>query len=74
VAIALLDPRGGQASTLLLIQGAIILINAGSAIWVLQAHQRMAGPAIAKRAKTWAQKGDAFWRPLRWSVSRRCGC
>ena len=47
VAIALLDPRGGQASTLLLIQGVIILINAGSAIWVLQAHQRMAGPAIA---------------------------
>src|ERR1044071_1826449 len=35
-AIALLDPRGGQASTLLLIQGVIILINAGSAIWVLQ--------------------------------------
>ena len=47
VAIALLDPRGGQASTLLLIQGVIILINAGSAIWVLQGHQRMAGPAIA---------------------------
>lgn len=46
-AIALLDPRGGQASTLLLIQGVIILINAGSTIWVLQAHQRMAGPAIA---------------------------
>ena len=46
-AIALLDPRGERASTLLLIQGVIILINAGSAIWVLQAHQRMAGPAIA---------------------------
>ena len=46
-AIALLDPRGGQASLLLLIQGVIILINAGSTIWVLQAHQRMAGPAIA---------------------------
>jgi O-antigen/teichoic acid export membrane protein len=30
-----------------LIQGVIILINAGSTIWVLQAHQRMAGPAIA---------------------------
>jgi len=45
--IAILDPRGGQASTLLLIQGVIILINAGSTIWVLQAHQRMAGPAIA---------------------------
>ena len=45
--IALLDPRGGQASTLLLIQGVIILINAGSTIWVLQGHQRMAGPAIA---------------------------
>ncbi|HYI03357.1 MAG TPA: DUF72 domain-containing protein, partial [Reyranella sp.] len=28
----------------------------------------------AKRAKAWAKKGDAFWRPLRWSVSRRCGC
>lgn len=46
-AIALLDSRGGQASLLLLIQGVIILINAGSTIWVLQAHQRMAGPAIA---------------------------
>src|ERR1044072_7498150 len=46
-AVALLHPRGGQASTLLLIQGVIILINAGSTIWVLQAHQRMAGPAIA---------------------------
>ncbi len=45
--IALLDPRGAQASALLLIQGVIILINAGSTIWVLQAHQRMAGPAIA---------------------------
>jgi O-antigen/teichoic acid export membrane protein len=47
VAIALLDPRGAQASALLLIQGVIILINAGGTIWVLQAHQRMAGPAIA---------------------------
>jgi len=46
-AIALLDPRGRQASTLLLIQSVIILINACSTIWVLQAHQRMAGPAIA---------------------------
>jgi O-antigen/teichoic acid export membrane protein len=46
-AIALLDPRGGQAATLLLIQGLIIVINAGSVLWVLQAHQRMAGPAIA---------------------------
>jgi len=47
VGIALLDPRGGQASALLMIQGVIILINVGSTIWVLQAHQRMAGPAIA---------------------------
>jgi O-antigen/teichoic acid export membrane protein len=45
--IALLDPRGAPGSTLLLIQGLIILINAGTTIWVLQAHQRMAGPAIA---------------------------
>src|SRR4029450_8790688 len=49
-AIALLDPRGGQASTLLLIQGVIILINAGSVIWVLQAHQRLSRPAISPRA------------------------
>jgi O-antigen/teichoic acid export membrane protein len=46
-AIALLDPRAGQGGTLLLIQGLIILINAGTTVWVLQAHQRMAGPAIA---------------------------
>lgn len=46
-AIAFLDPRGGQASSLLLIQGLILLINAGTTVWVLQAHQRMAGPAIA---------------------------
>jgi O-antigen/teichoic acid export membrane protein len=46
-AIALLDPLGGQGGALLLIQGLIVLINAGSAVWVLQAHQRMAGPAIA---------------------------
>jgi O-antigen/teichoic acid export membrane protein len=45
--IALLDPRGAQGSMLLLIQGLIILINAGTTVWVLQAHQRMAGPAIA---------------------------
>ena len=47
VAIALLDPRSGRSSTLLLVQGIIVLINAGNLAWILQAHQRMAGPAIA---------------------------
>ncbi len=50
VAIALLYPRDGQSATLLLLQGLIIFINAGSLAWVLQAHQRMAGPAIASLA------------------------
>ncbi|MBL6614109.1 MAG: flippase [Reyranella sp.] len=47
VAIALLDPRSGRSSTLLMVQGLAVLINAGNLAWVLQAHQRMAGPAIA---------------------------
>lgn len=47
LAIALLNPRGGQGGALLLLQGLSILINAGSVAWVLQAHERMVGPAIA---------------------------
>lgn len=50
VAIALLDPRGDRSGLLLPIQGVIVLVNSASLAWVLQAHQRMAGPAIASLA------------------------
>ncbi len=55
VAIALLDPRGDRHGLLLPIQGLIVLVNAANLAWVLQAHQRMAGPAIASLVINLAQ-------------------
>ena len=55
VAIALLDPRGNRSGLLLPIQGVIVLVNAINLAWVLQAHQRMAGPAIASLVINLAQ-------------------
>ncbi len=45
--IALVNPRGGHTGVLLLLQGLTLVVSAGTVAWVLQAHERMVGPAIA---------------------------
>ncbi|UYN96174.1 MAG: flippase [Enhydrobacter sp.] len=50
VLIALLKPRGADASALLLLQGLSLVVGAASVAWVLQAHQRMVAPSVASLA------------------------
>ncbi len=45
--IAFLNPRGTDASALLILQGLTLVVNACGLNWVLQAHQRMVAPSIA---------------------------
>ncbi len=45
--LALANPRGADASALLVLQGLSLLASAGTVTWVLQGHQRMVAPSIA---------------------------
>jgi O-antigen/teichoic acid export membrane protein len=47
VIVALLNPRGADASALLILQGLSLFVSAAGVTWVLQAHQRMVAPSIA---------------------------